>query len=372
MWLISLILLFLQTIFSNMKQILTLSILMLTFATSIAQPAKWNNKQFFTIMSYNVENLFDTINTEGKNDVEFTPIGKKNWTSARYNEKLQHLAEVIAAINPTNEQFPDIVAIVEAENIDVLRDLASQPAISNANYKCILEEGPDSRGIDCGLMYNPKTFNYLSHRAINVRLRPNNQRTRDILYVKGLSGKDTLHIFVNHWSSRIGGVEKTANKRNQCADALKQVTDSILKKDPQSNIMIMGDFNDEPDNESVYEILEAKEPSRYSKLNNIMYDLQQKNKGKFGSGTYYYKGIYSMLDNLIVSRQLLTRTKGFRIYNEYDNSKKQEYPTGYIFSPDFISFTNNNGDKEPSRSYSGKYYGGYSDHYPVYMIFYKK
>jgi len=345
---------------------------MLIAATSLAQPAKWSNKQFFTVMSYNVENLFDTLKTDDKNDIEFTPQGKKNWTSARYKQKLLHLAEVISAINPAKGQFPDIVAIAEAENIEVLNDLAAQAPISEIGYKCIHEEGPDNRGIDCALMYNPNTFKYLSHKAVNVVLKPNNQRTRDILYVKGLTGKDTLHIFVNHWPSRIGGVAKTSGKRCQCADVLKQITDSIIKKDPQSNIMIMGDFNDEPDNESIYEILEAKETSRYSKLNNIMYSLQQKNKGRYGGGTYYYKGSYSMLDNLIISNPLLTRTKGFRLYKDYDSEKKEAYPTGYIFSPDFISFKNINGDKEPSHTYSGKYYGGYSDHYPVYMIFHKK
>lgn len=327
-----------------------------------AQPAKWNSKTFFTVMSYNVENLFDTVNIAGKNDDEFTPTGKKEWTSARYNEKLQHLSEAIAALNPTSGQFPDIVGIIEAENIAVLKDLAAQPAIKGAGYQCILEEGPDPRGIDCGLLYNPQTFKYVSHKAFNVRLRPGNDRTRDILYVKGLSGKDTLHIFVNHWPSRVGGKQQTENKRTQCADRLKEITDSLIKAEPQCNILIMGDLNDEPTDESVYEILQAKEPSQYSRLNNIMFDLQQKNKGKFDSGTYYYKGEYSMLDNLIVSNPLLTRTKGFRLYER----------TGYIFAPDFISFKESNGDIAPSRSYSGKYYGGYSDHYPVYMIFYKK
>ena len=344
-----------------MKHTIALMFVMACMAAS-AQPAKWNNKTFFTVMSYNVENLFDTLNTEGKNDTEFTPTGKKEWTSSRYHEKLQHLSEVIAAVNPTPGQFPDIVGIIEAENIAVLRDLASQKAISKVGYQCILEEGPDPRGIDCGLMYNPQTFKYVSHKTFTVRLRPSNDRTRDILYVKGLSGKDTLHVFVNHWSSRVGGKDKTSSKRTQAADVLKHVTDSIIKCNPQCNILIMGDMNDEPDDESVYEILDAKETSRYSRLNNIMYDLQQKNKGKFGSGTYYYKGEYSMLDNLIVSNPLVKRTKGFRLYEN----------TGYIFAPDFISFKESNGDTAPSRSYSGKYYGGYSDHYPVYMIFYKK
>ena len=344
-----------------MKHIIA-SFLIVAALAANAQPDKWSSKKFFTVMSYNVENLFDTLDTAGKDDVEFTPNGKKNWTSERYHTKLKHLSEVIAAVNPENGQFPDIVGIIEAENIAVLKDLAAQEAISAAGYECILEEGTDNRGIDCGLLYNPKTFKYLSHHAFRVKLRPSGQTTRDILYVKGMVDKETLHIFVNHWPSRVGGKQQTENKRTQCADRLKEITDSLIKAEPQCNILIMGDLNDEPTDESVYEILQAKEPSQYSRLNNIMYALQNKNKGKFGSGTYYYKGEYSMLDNLIVSNPLLTRTSGFRLYEN----------TGYIFAPDFISFKESNGDLAPSRSYSGKYYGGYSDHYPVYMIFYKK
>ena len=348
-------------ILSIMKHTIAFMLVVACMAAN-AQPDKWSSKKFFTVMSYNVENLFDTLNVDGKNDDEFTPAGKKEWTSERYKTKLSHLADVIAAVNPDKSQFPDIVGIIEAENISVLRDLAAQPQLSGASYECILEEGPDPRGIDCGLMYNPQTFKYVSHKSFTVKLRPSNNRTRDILYVKGLSGKDTLHIFVNHWPSRVSGKEKTENKRAQCADRLKEITDSIIKREPQCNILIMGDMNDEPDDESVVNILGAKGTTQYSKLNNIMYQLQQADKAKYGHGTYYYKGEYSMLDNLIVSNPLITRTSGFRLYEN----------TGYIFAPDFISFKESNGDTAPSRSYSGKYYGGYSDHYPVYMIFYKK
>ncbi len=322
-------------IFKIMRAIFA-SMLVVACMAANAQPDKWSSKKYFTVMSYNVENLFDTLNTNGKNDEEFTPAEKG--------------------------QYPDIVAIEEAENISVLRDLAAQKAISEVGYQCILEEGPDPRGIDCGLLYNSKTFKYISHRAIQVKLRPSGQTTRDILYVKGMVDKETLHIFVNHWPSRVSGKEKTENKRAQCADRLKEITDSIIKSEPQCNILIMGDMNDEPDDESVLNILEAKSTTQYSKLNNIMYLLQQSGKGKYGHGTYYYKGEYSMLDNLILSNPLLTRTSGFRLYEK----------SGFIFAPDFISFKESNGDIAPSRSYSGKYYGGYSDHYPVYMIFYKK
>ena len=352
---------YLQKKYRIMRALLA-SMLVVASLAANAQPDKWSSKKYFTVMSYNVENLFDTLDAAGKDDVEFTPTGKKEWTAERYNTKLSHLADVICWMNPDRTQFPDIVGIIEVENITVLRDLAAQRALKGVGYECILEEGPDPRGIDCGLMYNPQTFKYVSHKSFTVKLRPSNQRTRDILYVKGLSGKDTLHVFVNHWPSRIGGKEKTENKRAQCADRLKEITDSIIKRDPQCNILIMGDMNDEPDDESVLNILGAKSTTQYARLNNIMYALQQSGKGKYGHGTYYYKGEYSMLDNLIVSNPLLTRTSGFRLYE----------PTGYIFAPDFISFKESNGDIAPSRSYSGKYYGGYSDHYPVYMIFYKK
>lgn len=332
------------------------AILIVASLSANAQPEKWNQKKFFTVMSYNVENLFDTLRTEGKNDVEFTPAGKKQWNSARYNEKLHNLAMAIDSVNPNC--LPDIVALIEVETKDALLDLASQDPLKPANYQCILEEGPDPRGIDCALMYNPSTFKYLEHKAINVVLRPSNKRTRDILYVKGLSGKDTLHVFVNHWPSRVGGQDETANKRGQCAELLKNLTDSLIAFNADCNILIMGDMNDEPTDESIYEILGAKSVSSYCKLHNINYAMKQE-----GKGTYCYQGVYSMLDNLIVSENLLRRTKGFRLYSD----------SGFIFSPDFISYTDKKGVRMPSRSYSGNHYtGGFSDHYPVYMIFYKK
>ncbi len=342
-------------IFYAMKRFVIVLFALSSFVAS-GQPAKWTQKKFFTVMSYNVENLFDTVRTEGKNDVEFTPSGKKNWNSSRYYEKLSHIAQAIDSVNPNC--LPDIVALVEVETRQVLVDLSEQEPIKGAGYQCILEEGPDPRGIDCALMYNPNTFRYVSHKAINVRLKPSNKRTRDMLYVKGLVGKDTLHVFVNHWPSRVGGKDETASKRAQCADLLRQLTDSLYKANNDCNILIMGDMNDEPTDESVYSILGASELSRFSQLYNVNYAMKAA-----GRGTYFYNGEYSMLDNLIVSGNLVRRTKGFRLYGD----------TGFIFSPNFISYTDKKGNVMPSRSYSGNYYtGGFSDHYPVYMVFYKK
>ena len=151
---------------------------------------------------------------------------------------------------------------------------------------------------------------------------------------------------------RRGGEEESEGKRDQCAMTLKHQVDSIIKMNPKSNILIMGDFNDEPSDSSIHDVLGAQAPGQPAKLINLMGVLDQQ-----GKGTYYFKGVYNMLDNLIVSKNLTTKTSGFRLFEN----------TGYIFNPDFICFTNKNGDKSPSRTYGGKkYYGGFSDHFSCF------
>ncbi len=322
-----------------------------------AQPLKWKSKKYFTIVSYNVENLFDTINNPHKNDNAFTPNSKKEYNTVRYYKKLENLAKVISSIN-VNE-LPEIVGLTEVENKAVLLDLVNTTYLQPAEYKVILEEGPDPRGIDCGLIYRPDAFKYISHKTVEVRFPfSNNRRTRDILYVKGLVRKDTLHLFVNHWSSRLGGQKKSEPKRVHSAKVLKQNIDSILSINKNANIVIIGDFNDEPANKSINVVLEAKKISEPSTLKNLMYALY-----KDGKGSYYYRGKYNMLDNIIVTSNLTTNIKGFRLFEN----------RGWIFMPEFICYTNKNGDKSPAKTYGGNnYYGGYSDHFPVYTIFYKK
>lgn len=324
---------------------------------TFAQPQKWKNKKYFTVVSYNVENLFDTVNNPNKNDNEFTPNAKKGYNSERYHKKLSMLAEVVSSIN-TNE-LPELLGLTEIENATVLNDFVKTKALEEANYKFIIEEGPDPRGIDCALLYRPDVFNYLEHNSIEVRYPfLNNQRTRDILYVKGTINKDTVHVFVNHWSSRRGGKEKSEPKRIQSAQILRQHVDSLKAINMNSRIILLGDFNDTPSDKSLVETLGAGKVSDNKGLSNLMYELHEQ-----GKGTYYFRGKYDMIDNLIVSDKLLDAKKGVRIYE----------PKGWVFNPDFICYTNKNGDKSPNKTYGGSnYYGGYSDHFPIYTIFYEK
>ena len=339
-----------------MKNTLLLIVIALfVYSCNTAQEIKCDKS--FLIVNYNVENLFDTINDPDKYDEAFTPEGKKNWTSKRYNDKLQKLAYVIQQID--EEKMPDVVGLVEIENQTVLEDLISQKELSKANYSIVHHEGPDARGIDCALLYNPKSFKLIESRFFQVKIEGDNRfKTREIVYVKGLTkSKDTLHIFVNHWPSRRGGQEKSEHKRVRAAEVLRLAVDSIQKSNSNSKIIIVGDFNDETTDKSIKKQLRAK--NDFPLVNMDLVNLSANADAK-GIGTYHYwkTNEWNMLDQMIITSNLLIDFKGGLMV---ESNEMQ------IFSPDWIMHTNKDGSKTPAKTYGKGYYGGYSDHLPVYM-----
>ncbi len=341
----------LSTISGKGKSILLLLILVCLFSSC----ATWKNaaKRNMTVAFYNVENLFDTNDEPGKKDDEFTPDGEKNWTYTRYLDKLQNVANVISAIREGD--LPEIVGLAEVENEQVLKDLIRVGLLSTGKYAIVHHESPDVRGIDCALIYRPEEFKVMKDVTIPVHFKDEpNYKTRDILYVKGRTrNREILHVFVNHWPSRIGGLEKTEPNRVEVAQILKSKIDSILNTDAGANIIVMGDMNDEPANKSVHEVLGAQDPETgKGTLVNLMYPADQQEKG-----TYYYKGNWNMLDNLIVSQSLLD-DKGFRCVERQ----------GFIYHETWMEYKNRDGVGTPNRTYGGpNYYGGVSDHFPVYF-----
>ena len=312
--------------------------------------------QAATIAFYNVENLFDTINDPLTTDDVFTPEGKNKWTNTRYQKKINDIAKVISSINKND--LPVLVGFAEIENRSVLKDLIKTDALKSKNYNIVHEESPDIRGIDVGLIYRPDEFKYLMHKTIPVPLETK-YKVRDILYTKGiLNDTDTLHVFVNHWKSRSGGQAETEPQRIQCAQILRNTVDSILFINKDAKILIMGDLNDEPTNKSVYETLGANNSGNSESLNNLMTSLSEN-----GFGTHSYRGHWNILDHIIVSNNLISSNKGYIANNN----------KGQIFSADWITYTYKDGNKSPNRTYGGSnYYGGYSDHYPVYVILKKQ
>ncbi len=306
------------------------------------------------IVSYNVENLFDTIDNEGVIDEEFLPNGKLKWNSERYKIKLDRLVE---AITMNLKDNPLVIGLVEIENKGVLVDLKNTGRLAKTNYEIAHKDSPDARGIDCGLLYDKSVFKLLKMENLNVSIDSiPDFKTRDILYVKGeLQGGKIVHLFVNHWPSRRGGKGESEIKRIQAAKVARAKVDEILKADPKANIVLMGDFNDHPDNVSIRDVLKAK---AVTDENADLLDLFEDDH-KAGKGTHNFKGEWGVLDHFIISKTLFNGTNGIRLSPN----------DGKIVYEEKLLFTQKDGSQKPSTTYGGpNYYGGYSDHLPIQLI----
>jgi len=340
-----------------MKVIIFLHSLLL-FSLLNVYPQK--NVNSFVVVSYNVENLFDTLNSPLFEDDEFTPEGRKKWGSERYEKKIQDLARVIASI--PGDELPALLGLAEVENRKVLEDLIHTEVLKEAGYRIIHEDGVDPRGIECALIYRPDLFTYLAHEYIPIEDSQDPEYLyRDILYVSGRAPDgSTLHIFMNHWKSRSGGVAETENKRMFSASTLQKQLDSLRTEDPDFRVLLMGDYNDEPTNRSISEGLRALNKRRNiypGELYNLHYDLHNIQE----EGSYAYRGRWNMLDQIIVSYNLLNQENGLSC----------AFDSGKILKEDWMLYISEQyGDMLPSSTFGGpEYYGGPGDHLPVYAIF---
>ena len=319
--------------------------------------------QEFTVVFYNVENLFDTEDEPVKEDDEFTPGSNLAWNQEKYQKKLNDLARVLSSVN--TEELPEIIGLSEVENNKVLDDLILTEQLKNGRYSVVHFESPDTRGMDVALIYRPDEFNAEDSKAIPVVFPfDTTESTRDILYVKGKTkDNETVHFFVNHWKSRSEGVQETEGRRIYTAVTLRKEIDLIMNREPDAKIIIMGDLNDEPTNRSVHEMLSANNKRKNAsprELYNLMYDMH--NTGNTGS--YFYRGNWNMLDNLIISRPLLSDKSGY--HTDFDGGK--------IFRQEWMLYKDEKyNESVPNRTYGGpQYYGGISDHFPIYVTLRKQ
>jgi len=332
-------------------------LLILFILFSLSSAAQDNRK--FTVLFYNVENLFDTIDAPGFSDEEFTPAGKKNWTSERYNKKINDISRVMNSLPEPG--LPAVIGLAEVENNAVLNDLIKSSGLSGGNYAIVHEESRDERGIDCALLYRSDLFKYKGHEAIPVtNPRDSAAVFRDILHVWGTApdGK-TLHFFVNHWKSRIGGMQQTEYQRMFSAIALRRQIDQLYSKESDPRVIIMGDFNDEPTNKSLIDVLHASDKRKNTGLGdlyNLMYEMNNLDL----AGSYNYRGIWQNYDQIIVSYNLLNR----------QGELSTTYDGGNILNAGWLLMPTEQGIKVPSPVYRGNnYLGGVSDHLPVYAVF---
>jgi predicted extracellular nuclease len=309
------------------------------------------------IMFYNTENFFDTINDPSHIDEEYLPTSQKKWDRARYREKTLHVFKVIAAVGGV--QPPEVIGFAEIENRKVLEDIIYKTPLEKFKYNIIHQESEDQRGIDVGVIYRPDKIKCIKYEFIKV-IYPwdPKKRTRDIIYFEALANKDTLHMFFNHWPSRMGGQKKSNPSRRLVALILKTKVDSILTINSHARIIITGDFNDQPKNESIAVVLGAAKPDE--KISNRkLYNLSWSLKDNCHCGSYRYGAQWNMLDQFIVSGAMLTDTK-------HASTCLQCVHIGDF---DFLLLPDTKyGSYKPFRTYQGPIYkNGYSDHLPVYI-----
>jgi endonuclease/exonuclease/phosphatase family metal-dependent hydrolase len=303
------------------------------------------------IVFYNTENLFDPSDDPAVNDNDFTPAGAMHWTYKRFISKENNLGKVLIAIGEWNP--PDIIGLCEIENEFVLNHLVAKTSLSKSGYSYLHRNSPDRRGIDVALLYNPSTIEVLECRFF--RIDTNIVVTREILYARLLTHSDTFHVFVNHWPSRSSGQLETDKSRFATASLLRQKTDSLFNHDPASNIILMGDFNDEPSDESIVKVLNAGYPEH--PVTRGLYNLSRIPEKGPVKGTLKFQGTWNVFDQIIVSGNLLLsgRIHG-NSYHIFDGS--------FLLEPD-ETYTG----MKPYRTYSGfRYHGGFSDHLPVYVV----
>ena len=314
-------------------------------------------QETFRVMFYNVENLFDTLDDPDKQDGEFTPEGIRRWTNRRYYTKQDNIAKVITSVGEWD--IPAIIGMCEVENDKVLKDLTSYSPLKKSQYRYIITESEDARGIDVALLYQRDRFKYLHHDCIRLNFPDNpEKRTRDILYVAGqvITG-DTLDIFVCHFPSRRGGELESEPDRLYAASVVREKVDSLMVIREKANILIMGDFNDEPTNKSISVTMNASGIPNGNNLYNLFHSVQKKSR----IGSYKFKEQWNFLDQMIVSGNLLEQSNSFRVLPE----------TAGIFQKAFLLTDDiTNGGKRPKKTFHGyKYEGGYSDHLPIYVDF---
>lgn len=307
-----------------------------------------------TIAFYNLENLFDLKDDKHTNDHDFLPISRKKWTYKRYNNKLRKLGFAISNIglNET-DKHPALIGLAEIENDTVIKDLIDSKHLKDCNYKFVHYDSLDERGIDVALLYDHNCFKVTNSETFSVYLTTEEglpEYTRDILLISGILEEEIIHVIVNHWSSRREGKNETEYKRLAASRKVEDIISQIKSKNDDPKIIVMGDFNDDPSNRSVQQLVERQD------LFNPMQSLLSYSRG---STSHNFQ--WNLFDQIMFSK------------NFFDtHSNTFSYDMANIFDDDFLKLLNGKYKGKPFRTYIGKkYQGGYSDHFPVYATLQK-
>lgn len=351
------------------RSFIVAALLILMSLSASAQKTQQN----YVIGFYNLENLFDIYDDPVKNDSEFLPEGKNKWTQAKYEKKLHNMAKVIRSMADNNKRWHTILGISEIENRLVIEDLVSQPEIADANYQIVHYDSPDRRGVDVALLYKPDQFTYLDSEAIPFDFNSDIDfsdtdtsyfKTRDILMVHGLIAGEHFAFYVAHLPSRVGG--KGGNLRSRGAEIIYNHSREMEAKYPGIKIVAMGDMNDNPTDDSMAKYLHGQE--RLENVTPTEFYSPYISMLKAGYGSLCYQGVWSIYDLELVNYNLAHAPDGgLKIQPVTKNRGKEYY--GVVFKRPWMTTQKGQYKGYPFRTFSnGAFVGGYSDHYPTYIV----
>jgi len=377
------------------KQLFVLSLMLMAVMAVSAQ------KRFktYAVGFYNQENLFDTIHDEGKKDADFLPDGKYHWDSNKYNNKLKNMAQALSDMGTTGlpDQGCAVIGLAEVENARVLNDLIRQPQLKARGYKYVHIEGPDPRGIDCAMLYNPRYFQLedslyvfyiypeagpgdwlgfkqdsLTHEITLLPLYGDMEhKTRGFLVGIGTMAGEKMAVIVNHWPSR--GAESWA--RENAARQVKRLTEALQLRYPGIKVIIMGDLNDDPDNKSMAKVMGCKYASKDVKNDGDIFNPWKYMLRTIGQGTLLYDGKWNLFDQIIMTGNLvdpktpLSKTKPKM--SQLDLSRGLTYYFNEVFLRDYMVTQSGRYKGSPLRTTaSGVWQDGFSDHFPtcIYLV----
>ncbi|WP_411766309.1 endonuclease/exonuclease/phosphatase family protein [Winogradskyella sp. A3E31] len=349
-----------------MKTIRSIVIIFTLFFVFSATAQEKKRFKIHTVAFYNLENLFDTVDDTTKFD-EASPIMEMNADrEAVYAKKVKNMARVIADIGTDiARNSPAVLGVCEIENRKVLEDLVNDPLLVGKDYGIIQFEGPDRRSIDVALLYQKALFQPISSSSHELKIFDDFSRkrvyTRDQLLVSGKLDGELIHIIVNHWPSRSGGEARSRPKRVGAAKLTKKLMDSLQAIDPYAKIFTMGDLNDDPTNDSVKKVLNAKKEKEDVELKGI-YNPFEKMFVEKGYGTTAYRDAWSLFDQIMVTKPLI----------EDDYSSFRMWKAG-IFNKQYLVNKRGRYKGYPFRSFAdGGFTDGFSDHFPVYVYLIKE
>ena len=339
-----------------MKRLVLVFAAVIALAWGAQAQEKRTAAQVAGIAFYNLENLFDTIpnNPEGR-DAEYTPGGAKQWDGRKYRNKINNLAYAISQFTTKTTPYgPAIIGVSEIENKSVLDDLVANPAIAQWNLQVVHHDSPDARGVDVGLLYNPRYFkleNVTNHRLYAVSFR-----TRDQMCVVGSLLGQRIAVIVNHWPSRLGGQERSEPNRRAAAALSKSIADSLWNVDPEIGVIVMGDLNDDPMDASCAEVLGGKRKIKDAQPHgfyNPFWEMLDK-----GIGTLAYKSSWNLFDQIIISGNLATAP-----------DDRWHFMRAIVHNHDFLKDKEGNRVGYPKRTFAaGSYLNGFSDHFPTEVL----